>query len=144
MPLTNGRSRSSEHLDALNGRDRGQHGLVAAGTYVFGDFCTGEVFTLTGSTPILLRDTALNISSFGEDEFGELFVVNLNGTVHRLVAASSPTLDNFVTGLYVNVLGRTPNSGEVSAWRAFLLEHCNSAGVATTADAFFDERSSAP
>ncbi len=65
---------------------RGSRGALASGTYVFGDFCTGEIFTLTGASVALLLDTTLNISSFGEDEAGELYVVGLGGTVHRLVA----------------------------------------------------------
>ncbi len=57
--------------------------------YVFGDFCNGRIYTLPTSasaTPTikLLIDTDLNISSFGEDEAGEIYVVDLNGTVYRL------------------------------------------------------------
>ena len=65
---------------------RGGREALPSGTYVFGDFCTGEIFTRVGSTMRLLLDTTLNISSFGEDESGELYVVGLGGTVHRLVA----------------------------------------------------------
>ena len=39
----------------------------------------------------VLLDTPLNISSFGEDEQGELYVVDLGGTVSRLAAATSCT-----------------------------------------------------
>ena len=65
---------------------RGGREALPAGTYVFGDFCTGEIFTRAGGSMALLLDTTLNISSFGEDEAGELYVVGLGGTVHRLVA----------------------------------------------------------
>jgi glucose/arabinose dehydrogenase len=64
---------------------RGALGTVPAGTYVFGDFCTGELLTLSGSSVGVMLDSTLNISSFGEDEAGELYVVGLGGTVHRLV-----------------------------------------------------------
>jgi hypothetical protein len=37
-----------------------------------------------------LLDTALNISSFGEDESGELYVVGLGGTVSKIVSAAPP------------------------------------------------------
>ena len=37
------------------------------------------------STQTLLLDTAMSISSFGEDEQGELYVVDLNGSVSRIV-----------------------------------------------------------
>jgi len=69
---------------------RGSRGILPSGTYVFGDFCTGEIFVLDGGAPVLLLDTGLSIASFGEDEAGEIYVVGLGGTVHRLVAATSP------------------------------------------------------
>jgi hypothetical protein len=63
---------------------RGQQSAVGDGTYVYGDFCTGEIFGWNGSTTALLLDTSLNISSFGEDERGEIYVVGLGGTVSRI------------------------------------------------------------
>jgi hypothetical protein len=73
---------------------RGLRGALPAGAYVFGDFCTGEIFQLhppaSGAPQTLLLDTALNIASFGEDESGEIYVVGLGGTVHRIAAAPPP------------------------------------------------------
>jgi glucose/arabinose dehydrogenase len=67
---------------------RGTRGTLPLGTYVYGDFCTGEILTLrpvmSGATETLLADTDLRISSFGEDEAGEIYVVGLGGTVHRI------------------------------------------------------------
>ena len=68
---------------------RGAAAALPAGTYVFGDFCTGEIFSRAGSAPNLLLDTSLNISSFGEDEAGEIYVVGLGGTLHRIAPMSS-------------------------------------------------------
>jgi glucose/arabinose dehydrogenase len=68
---------------------RGTRRTLPTGAYIFGDFCTGEMFLLQGAAQTFLQDTSLNISSFGEDESGELYVVNLNGTVHRLVNSCS-------------------------------------------------------
>ena len=65
---------------------RGSQHAIPTGTYVFADYCTGEIFTLAGSSVVLLLDTTFNISSFGEDEAGEIYVVGLGGTLHRLVA----------------------------------------------------------
>jgi len=62
---------------------RGTIGTFPAGKYVFGDFCTGEIFQLDGSTVTLLMDTSLGISSFGEDEAGEIYIVDLFGTVNK-------------------------------------------------------------
>ena len=68
---------------------RGLDGAVPAGTYVYGDYCTGEIFGWNGAQNLLL-DTSLNISSFGEDEDGELYVVGLGGTVHKLITTTPP------------------------------------------------------
>ena len=46
-----------------------------AGTYVYGDYCTGEIFAWDGAAQRVLLDTTMSISSFGEDEQGELYVV---------------------------------------------------------------------
>jgi len=77
---------------------RGPSGALAEGTYVYGDYCTGEIFGIdVGDLPLspsslpivpaLLRDTPLLLSSFGEDEDGEIYAVGLGGEVHRLLAA---------------------------------------------------------
>jgi glucose/arabinose dehydrogenase len=63
---------------------RGSLGTFPPGAYVYGDFCTGEIFQLLGGAQSLLLDTSLGISSFGEDQAGELYVVGLGGTVQRL------------------------------------------------------------
>ena len=63
---------------------RGARSTLPMGSYVFADYCTGEIFTLQGGAPSLLLDASLNISSFGEDEAGEIYVVGLGGTVDRI------------------------------------------------------------
>ena len=69
---------------------RGSQGALPQGTYVFGDFCTGEIFGWDGVAQTTLLDTGLQIASFGEDESGEIYVVGLGGTVSRIVSASPP------------------------------------------------------
>lgn len=64
---------------------RGSKGAFPSGAYVYADFCSGEIFSLIGGEQNLLMDTDLNISSFGEDESGEIYVVGLGGTVDRIV-----------------------------------------------------------
>jgi hypothetical protein len=79
----------------------GSAGVFAIGTYIYGDYCSGEIFTWNGTSQSLLTDTTLNISSFGEDEQGEMYVVGLGGTVHRLASSAScsyainPTRETF-------------------------------------------------
>ncbi len=76
---------------------RGAMSTLPAGAYVYGDLCTGEIFQLfpatSGGAQTLLLDTALDggLSSFGEDEAGEIYVVGLNGTVDRLVTTTPPS-----------------------------------------------------
>ncbi len=74
---------------------RGSRSTFSAGAYVFGDFCTGEIFQLfpaaNGGVRTVQLDTPLSISSFGEDEAGEIYVVGLGGTVDRLTSTPPPT-----------------------------------------------------
>ena len=63
---------------------RGRSGSLPTGTYLYGDFCTGEIFTWSGGEQRLLLDTTLAISSFGEDDAGEIYVLDLNGSVSRI------------------------------------------------------------
>ena len=62
---------------------RGSKSSLPFGAYVYADFCTGEIFLLQNGTQSQLMDTALSISSFGEDEDGEIYVVGIGGTVQR-------------------------------------------------------------
>jgi|GEM_PF-1374382 len=60
------------------------------GHYLFGDFCSGRIWALQRSydnamESIELLNSGLTISSFGEDETGELYVTDFNkGKVYRL------------------------------------------------------------
>ena len=69
---------------------RGFRTTLPTAAYVYADYCTGEIWQLQGSTNTLLMDTALNITSFGEDEAGEVYVVGQNGTINRLSASPAP------------------------------------------------------
>ncbi len=68
------------------------------GVYLFGDYCTGTVWGLfgdlrekTGYQMHLLAETKMNISSFGEDEAGELYLTDhQKGRVYRFAPAPKP------------------------------------------------------
>jgi len=66
---------------------RGQKIPSMFGFYVFGDYCSGRIRTLVNFNghwrASVLVDTSLLISSFGEDEAGELYVVHLGGAIYR-------------------------------------------------------------
>ena len=55
---------------------RGEQVASLQGIYLFGDYCSGEIFGIQDRTHQVLLDTDLQISSFGEDEHGELYVIN--------------------------------------------------------------------
>jgi glucose/arabinose dehydrogenase len=70
-------------------RYRGTQFPAVVGTYFYADFCSGRIWGATPAGPpwatTELLDTALNISSFGEDEAGELYLAHLGGAVYRLL-----------------------------------------------------------
>ena len=63
------------------------------GAYIYGDYCSGEIFVLRpeqagpSGEPIVLLTTELRIASFGQDEAGELYVVGHSGSLQRIVSA---------------------------------------------------------
>jgi uncharacterized protein (TIGR03437 family) len=64
---------------------RGTRGIFPSGSYIFGDFCSGEIFMYKNNTVTLVLDTDLQIASFGEDQAGELYVMGLQeGSVFRI------------------------------------------------------------
>lgn len=69
---------------------RGFRSTLPAGVYVFADYCTGEIWQLQNGRDTLLIDTPLNVTSFGEDEAGEIYVVGQNGTINRLEQTPAP------------------------------------------------------
>ena len=64
-------------------------GLV--GTYLYSDYCSGTIWGLDAAAespaPRVLLDSGRSVASFGEDEAGEVYVVDLAGQVLRVVAA---------------------------------------------------------
>jgi glucose/arabinose dehydrogenase len=70
---------------------RGARGALPNGGYVYGDYCSGEIFLWNNNQQTVLLDTDRFISSFGEGEDGEIYVVGLsNGTVDRIERAGAP------------------------------------------------------
>ena len=54
-------------------------------TYVFGDFCSGEIWGYLDGETRILQSTDLQISSFGQDRDGELYVVGYEGEIFRIM-----------------------------------------------------------
>ncbi len=52
------------------------------GRYIYGDYCSGHVWVISKSGSVRIsRDTNWNISGFGEDGAGRLFVTDLGGRI---------------------------------------------------------------
>ena len=68
---------------------RGTASPKIAGKYIYADFSSGRIWSLTKSGSSFVNaleiDTGDNISSFGEGADGELYVIALGGKVSRLV-----------------------------------------------------------
>ena len=90
-----------EYSHASNGRCavtggyvyRGKAIPALAGWYVYGDYCSGEVWAVPGTasskpTPVRLLGTGSGrlVAGFGQDDAGELYLCDLNGTVYRIDA----------------------------------------------------------
>jgi glucose/arabinose dehydrogenase len=70
---------------------RGKQVASATGRYFFGDYCSGRVWSLrvvNGKATDVTREPfdVPDLSSFGEDARGELYLLSLRGPVYRLAA----------------------------------------------------------
>jgi len=75
---------------------RGKDVPAFVGTYIFGDLCTGGVFAVRPGpdqrpTRVELGFQPIKISSFGEDQAGELYICDMQGgIVYRVAEGSLP------------------------------------------------------
>jgi len=88
---------------------RGIHFPSLQGIYFYADFSQGKIWALqrtgnTWSAPDLLLDTPYAISSFGEDEDGEVYIVDYYGGSVRLLAAID--LSKLIPKMYLPIIGR--------------------------------------
>ena len=78
---------------------RGQDFPALQSRYFYADYVDGQIWSLyktstnplTWSAPELELDSGLNFSAFGEDERGELYIVDYSGTVRRLADVNGPS-----------------------------------------------------
>lgn len=68
---------------------RGQAHPELNGNYFYGDYCTGIIWRLYPDgddwEPVVVSNSGLNITSFGEDLNGELYVVDRSGGIYHIV-----------------------------------------------------------
>jgi glucose/arabinose dehydrogenase len=76
------------HCSVTGGYVHRGPGTVLEGAYLYGDYCSGVVWALIGAEGVYanvqLLDTPYNISSFGEDEAGNVYLVHYGGAVYRI------------------------------------------------------------
>ncbi len=66
------------------------------GAYLYGDYCTGRIWRAEQAgdgtwTSSQLIDSAYNISGWGEDRAGELYLTDHNGSVYELTPTPNPS-----------------------------------------------------
>jgi len=96
-----------------------------AGAYIYGDYDTGQVWSLRYDGQKVtehkqLVDTALRIVCFGQDHVGEVYMLDhVTGRIHELVRSpASATVSRFPrklseTGLFTSVVDMTPAPGVI-------------------------------
>lgn len=80
-------------------RYRGSKNSALFGLYIYGDFCTGKIWGAIDDNngnwiSIELLDTDFTISTFGEDENGEIYFAHYsdpNGAIYRIVQKPNAT-----------------------------------------------------
>lgn len=105
------------------------------GQYFYGDFGSGKIWSMkknqetppTFTAPILeLDNSGINISSFGEDEAGELYITDYyGGYVRKLESMAGPGAD-----LSDSTFSRSTPTANVSEAVTFTIELVNSGGTA--------------
>lgn len=99
---------------------RGSASPGLRGTYVYGDFGSGRIWGLrlvrSGPVNDLLLDSPHAISSFGEDESGELYLASHGeGSIYRLDAFATPPFEPSQVGNAANFeSGLTPGSASAA------------------------------
>lgn len=83
---------------------RGRQSPGLRGLYLYGDYCTGQIWGLERQGNVWnnrqLLASGFNITTFGEDEAGEVYVANTaNGSVYRIEGSLAP---RFSTAAVVN------------------------------------------
>ena len=85
------------------GGDILDNGSSLDGTYIFGDFVTGQIFSFrfNGTTVTDFRDRSAqtnsvatlgtnSLASFGEDNFGRLYAIDIGGQIYRIGGMAIP------------------------------------------------------
>jgi glucose/arabinose dehydrogenase len=93
-------------------RYRGSLYPALKGVYLYADFCSGIVWGATQAGSVWsssqLQDTSFQVSTFGEDEGGELYLADYGGGIYKIKASSFADVSttfwawNWIETLYSN------------------------------------------
>lgn len=96
---------------------RGTATPALAGAYIFGDYASGCIFSLAGTTRTQIG-TVTSVTAFGEDEAGEILIASRGGQIFKIVqtGGGGGTTNPFPqrlsdTGLFTNVASLAPVPG---------------------------------
>lgn len=112
---------------------RGSRSPGLSGTYLYGDYCSGKIWGVRreGDRWVnrLLLDTDLTISTFGEDEAGEMYVADhLGGTIDRISGSNAPF---FSAASVVNAASNVPGMAPGSITTVYVTGVMDSGGSST-------------
>lgn len=101
------------------------------GTYIYGDYCSGYIWGVTGNNSRLLLSSGFGITTFGLDEAGEIYVANAaNGTIHHVVGSAAPT---FTAAGVVNAASLAPGLSPGSLATVFAAGVKSQTGITSAA-----------
>ena len=117
-------------------RYRGSKNPHLFGVYLYGDYCSGRIWgaqedSLGGWNTTVLLDTDFSISTFGEDESGEIYFADLSdpdGVIYQVVepnTSSNSTSSSSGGGMAVGCFITTAVQGSqevVGVWFRFILK----------------------
>jgi glucose/arabinose dehydrogenase len=94
-PLTAYPTHTGDRCSVIGGHvyRGGAYASLIGGMYVFGDFCSGELFGITHTggddyvSGVVGRRAGAQLTDFGEGDTGELYAVGLEGNLYRVTAA---------------------------------------------------------
>lgn len=107
---------------------RGQQLPALKGSYLFGDYCSGVIYTLTpdsnGYSSQRVIDSSLSLSSFAEDNDGEIYALNLFGNagegIYKIVAGNNAVNVDLIpdklsdSGCYSDTANQTVAEGVIA------------------------------